>query len=63
MNKDIIRELQNIKLDIDNLENELQKMFEELRGNNSVLYVGDLNKSVRYIIIYWIRVNNLINMT
>ncbi|RXI46289.1 hypothetical protein DP145_06860 [Clostridium tetani] len=48
MDKNLIRDLQNYKLDVESLENELQKMFEELRGKNSSLYVSDLNKAIKY---------------
>lgn len=48
MDKDLTRELQICKLDVESLQNELQKMFEELRGKNNGVYISDLNNSTKH---------------
>ena len=48
MDKNKLRELNNIKTDVEAVEIELLEIFNELRGNNSSLYTGDLSKNEKY---------------
>lgn len=48
MNKNKLRELTNLKTDVEIVENRLDKIFEELRGKNRDLYTKDLTENEKY---------------
>lgn len=48
MNKNKLRELNNIKTDLEIIEKRLDKIFEELIGKNRDLYTKDLTENEKY---------------
>lgn len=48
MEKSRLREITNLKTDIETVEKQLDKMFDEIRGKNRDLYTKDLTENEKY---------------